>query len=231
MSEPASSATNHVPSAFDLSSMRTLDRSERISEVLFGLIMVLTVTASISVASEDHASIHTMLVGALGCNFAWGIIDGGMYLMARLHETGNEIMMIRTIRNAATFDAAYRIIAGVLPPVLASSLMPEQVERIRRNLRQIREPYARPRLTKRDAVGAVAVFLLVFLSTFPVVIPFLFIGDARTALRASHAIAVAMLFLCGYSFGSCAGLRPWATGLVMIVVGGALVGVAFALGG
>jgi hypothetical protein len=53
----------------------------------------------------------------------------------------------------------------------------------------------------------------------------------RTALRTSHAIAVVMLFLCGYSFGSCAGLRPWATGLVMIVIGGVLVGVAIAFGG
>jgi hypothetical protein len=231
MSEPAPSATNHVPSAFDLSSMRVLDPSERISEVLFGLIMVLTVTASISVASQDHASIRTMLVGALGCNLAWGIIDGGMYLMARLHETGNEILMIRAVRDATTLDAAYRILAGALPPVLAPSLMREQLERMRQNLHQIREPYGQARLTKRDAVGAVAVLLLVFLSTFPVVIPFIFIGDARTALRASHAIAVAMLFLCGYSFGSYAGLRPWATGLVMIVVGGALVGVAIALGG
>jgi VIT1/CCC1 family predicted Fe2+/Mn2+ transporter len=231
MSDPAPSATNQVPSASEPSSMRVLDPLERVSEVLFGLIMVLTVTASISVATQDHASIGTMLVGALGCNFAWGIIDGGMYLLARLHETGNEILMVRTVRDTTTLDAAYRIIAGALPPVLASSLMPEQVERMRQNLRQIREPYARPRLTKRDAVGAVAVFLLVFLSTFPVVLPFIFVGDARTALRASHAIAVTMLFLCGYSFGSCAGLRPWATGFVMIVIGGALVGVAFALGG
>jgi hypothetical protein len=84
------------------------------------------------------------------------------------------------------------------------------------------------RLTKRDAVGAVVVLLLVFLSTFPVVVPFIFIGDACTVLRASHAIAVAMLFLCGRS---CAGLRPWATRVVMIVIGSTLVGVGTAFGG
>jgi hypothetical protein len=96
--------------------MRVLDRSERISEVLFGLIMVLTVTASISIATQDHASIRTMLVGALGCNFAWGVIDGGMYLMARIHETGNQILMVHAVRDATTRDAAYRITASALPP-------------------------------------------------------------------------------------------------------------------
>jgi hypothetical protein len=40
-----------------------------------------------------------------------------------------------------------------------------------------------------------------------------------------------MLFLCGYAFGICAGLRPWAMGLSMIAIGGALVGIAIALGG
>ena len=78
MPEPVRSTTDHSVSAFDLSSMRVLDPLERISEVLFGLIMVLTVTASISVATQDHAGIRIMLIGALGCNFAWGIIDGGI---------------------------------------------------------------------------------------------------------------------------------------------------------
>ena len=231
MSELITNATEHVSSTFNLSSIRVLDPFDRISEVLFGLIMVLTVTASISVATQDHASIRTMLVGALGCNLAWGIIDGGMYLMARLHETGNEILMVRAVRDATTLDAAYRIIAGTLPPVLRSSLMPEQLERMRHELYQIPEPSARPRLTTRDAVGSVAVFILVFVSTLPVIIPFMFIGDAVTALRASHAIAIAMLFLCGYAFGNCAGIRPWAMGLLMIVIGTALVGIAIALGG
>src|SRR4029077_20442554 len=39
------------------------------------------------------------------------------------------------------------------------------------------------------------------------------IGDARLALRVSNAVAIGMLFVCGYAFGRCAGFRPWATGL------------------
>jgi VIT1/CCC1 family predicted Fe2+/Mn2+ transporter len=98
-------------------------------------------------------------------------------------------------------------------------------------LQQVAEPPEQPRLAKRDGWGALAVCLLGFLSTFPIVIPFIFIGDARWALRASNAVAIAMLFVCGYAFGHRAGLRPWAAGLAMVAAGGAFVGVAIALGG
>ena len=53
-------------------SPRVLDRLDRTSEVLFGLIMVLTFTGSISVADSGQGQIREILVGALGCNFAWG---------------------------------------------------------------------------------------------------------------------------------------------------------------
>jgi hypothetical protein len=60
-----------------------LEPGERISEILFGLIMALTVTGTTSVVTADRFQIRTMLIAALGCNVAWGIIDAGMYLMAR----------------------------------------------------------------------------------------------------------------------------------------------------
>jgi VIT1/CCC1 family predicted Fe2+/Mn2+ transporter len=73
--------------------------------------------------------------------------------------------------------------------------------------------------------------LLVFASTFPVVIPFLFISGVGPALRLSNAVAIVMMFVCGYVFARCIGLRPWPTGLVMVASGCAMVGVAIALGG
>ena len=208
-----------------------LEPMERISEILFGLIMVLTITGSLSVATQDHQDIRTMLVGAIGCNAAWGIIDAGMYLMARFNERGSNILTLRSIRNAADVDAARRVILAALPPLLASVLPVDQLELMRQKLCELPDPPSRLRMTKADGLGAIAVFLLVFLSTFPVVIPFMVMSDARSALRISNAIAVAMLFVCGHAFGRCAGLPPWPTGLLMVAVGGCLVGVAVALGG
>ena len=209
---------------------RILDPMDSISEVLFGLIMALTFTSTLGVVTADNIRVRTMLVAALGCNLAWGIIDGGVYLMARLNERGRNLIKWRAVRNAADANAAHRIIADALPPVLASVLLPDQLESIRQRMYQLPEP-ARPRLMKRDWLGAMGICLLSFLSTFPIVIPFLFIGDTRLGLRVSNVVAIAMLFLCGYLFGHCAGLRPVAMGLSMVAIGSALVGVAIALGG
>ena len=63
------------------SAKRALEPGERIAEVLFGLIMVLSFTGSLSVADAGRDDVRTMLIGALGCNIAWGIIDGILYLM------------------------------------------------------------------------------------------------------------------------------------------------------
>jgi len=213
------------------SSNRVLEPMERIGEVLFGLIMVLTYTGTLSVVTADRIQIRTMLIGALGCNLAWGIIDAGMYLMSRLHEQGRNILVLRAVRDMTNLDAARHAIANALPPLLASALPLNQLEIMREKLRQLPEPPMRPSLTKQDGIGAVAVCLLVFLSTFPVVLPFMFISDARPALRFSNAVAIAMMFICGYLFGQYAGLRPLVIGFLSVAIGCALVSVAIALGG
>ena len=208
---------------------RVLDPMDRISEVLFGLIMVLTFTCTLGVATATNIEVRAMLVGALGCNLAWGIIDGGVYLIARLSERGRVILSWRAARDADA-AAARRIVADALPPPVASVLEPAQLELIRQRLSQLPEP-ARPQLTRSDWLGAAGICLLSFLSTFPVVIPFLLFGEARFALRVSNAVAIAMLFLCGFMLGRYAGFRPMSMGLCVVALGGAMVAVAIALGG
>jgi len=210
---------------------RVLEPVERLSEILFGLIMALTVTSAVSVATADDMQIRTMLIAALGCNLAWGIIDAGMYLMARLGERGHNALVGRAVRKAPTSEQAHRIIEDELPPVFASIFRPAQLEEIRERISQMPSSSSHPGLTGRDWQGAVGVFALVVAATFPVVIPFAVIDDVRVALRISNVLAVVSLFLCGFLFGKHAGLPPWLTGLVMVVVGVALVAIAIALGG
>ncbi|OAF19987.1 VIT1/CCC1 transporter family protein [Bradyrhizobium neotropicale] len=208
-----------------------LDPMERISETLFGLIMALTFICSLGIATGANINLQTMLIGALGCNLAWGIVDGGLYLLGRINSRGEKIRTLHAVRRAPDSETARRVIAGTLAPELVAFLSAQQLELMRQKLRQLPEPSHGPGLTKRDWIGALGLCLLSFLSTFPVVIPFLFLSDARVALRASYAVAIVMLFCCGYVFGIQSGLRPWAAGLAMVAVGGALVGVAVALGG
>ena len=210
---------------------RVLEPVERLSEILFGLIMALTITGAVSVVTADRFQIRTMLIAALGCNLAWGIIDAGMYLMARLGERGRSAVLARAVRGTADREDAHRIIVDELPPLLVPTVQPAQLELIRERINQMPAFDVRPRLTSRDWRGAFGVCILVILSTFPVVIPFIVVEDARLALRASNTLAVLLLFVCGFLFGRHAGLPPWITGLIMVAVGVVLVSIAIALGG
>lgn len=135
---------------------RVLEPIDRVSEILFGLIMVLTFTGSLSAAEAGRADVRAMLVAALGCNLAWGI---------------------------------------------------------------------------EEWLGALGVFLLVFLSTFPVAIPFLFVHEPLRALRLSNAVALVMLYLTGHALGRITGHRRWIMGLFMVAIGLVLVAITIALGG
>jgi hypothetical protein len=213
------------------SSKRLLEPYDRVSEVLFGLIMVLTFTGSLSVAGAGRQDIRTMLIGALGCNLAWGIIDGVLYLMGCLAEKGQGLLTLHGVRKATDPQKAHRLIAGALPPLVSSIVKPEELEVLRQRLKDLPEPPERARLGNQEWLGALGIFLLVFLSTCPVVIPFLFMKDPWSALRVSNATAIAMLFLTGWAFGRITGRRPWVMGVSMVILGGILVGLTMVLGG
>jgi hypothetical protein len=210
---------------------RVLDPVERVSEVLFGLIMVMTFTGSLSAATAGRTEIKEMLYGAVGCNLAWGIVDAVMYVMSSLLSRGRGLILLRAVRQAPDAAHARATISDALNPYVASLLRPSVFEIAREDLLKAPEPPARPSLTADDVRGAVGVFLLVFLSTFPVVIPFLLIGEPTKALRASNAVAIAMLWAGGYSLGRYSGMRPWLAALAMAALGAVLVAITIALGG
>jgi VIT1/CCC1 family predicted Fe2+/Mn2+ transporter len=108
---------------------------------------------------------------------------------------------------------------------------PAEIEALRTRVLGLPKPPARAGLDTADLRGAVAVFLWVVLSTFPVVIPFIVMRDPVPALRASNAIAVALLFAAGWAFGRLTGRNPAVVGAAMVVLGSLLVGITMALGG
>ncbi len=210
---------------------RLLDPVDRTSEVLFGLIMALSFTCSLGAAEAGREDVRVMLVGAIGCNLAWGLIDAVIFLMTNLTERARGLATLREVRGAADSAAARGIIASALPPMVADSLDESAYRRLTEALRGLSEPPAAPRLRRDDYLAALGIFLLVVLATFPVVLPFAFLEDAVTALRVSNGIALVMLFLAGYSLGRFGRHRPVRTGLAMTGIGVVLVAITIALGG
>jgi VIT family len=212
-------------------SARVLDPIDRISEVLFGLFMVLTFTGTLSVVESGREEVRSMLVAAIGCNIAWGFVDGVMFVLRNLVMRGRKARLVRAVRGAGRPEQAHRIIRDEIGG-LSGALATAELEGVRQWI--VAQPLQETqgvRVTGLDLRGAVAVFLLVFLSTFPVVLPFVFIAEPGMAKRISAAVAIAMLFLCGLAWGRYAGLKPWRTGLVMVLLGLAVEVIVIALGG
>lgn len=213
------------------SRQRLLSPIERASEVWFGLIMVLTLTCSLSVANAGRADVRQMLIEALGCNLAWGIIDGFMYLAAAFSEHGQAIAVRRELRAANTDKELKDIFKRVLPARLSGVLTTEERACLTERINRLPNPPASPQLTRDDWLGALGVFLLVVVSTLPVVLPFIFFTEPVLALRISNGIAIALLFVTGYKFGQFSGYRPWRMGVVVTIFAGVLVAVTIRLGG
>jgi VIT1/CCC1 family predicted Fe2+/Mn2+ transporter len=209
---------------------RLLDPVDRISEIMFGLIMAVTFVGSISVATAGSEDVRTATASALGCNLAWGLVDAVMYVMRNVTERTRRRTRAQRIVEASP-EAARDMIAEELPQGIADITGPKELEAMRERLRAVPLRQA-PVVTGRDFLEAAGVFLLVVLATFPLVVPFLLINDVATAKHVSRAVAFVMLFLAGYELGRHAGHpHPLRLGAAMAVFGAVLILAVIALGG
>lgn len=60
--------------------------------------MVLTFTSSLNAATAGRADVAEMLMGAFGCNIAWGIIDAILYLLGLTGERALDARSVRALR-------------------------------------------------------------------------------------------------------------------------------------
>jgi hypothetical protein len=208
-----------------------LDPIDRASEVVFGLLMSLSFTGALSIASAGRDEIRTMLASALGCNLAWGLVDAVMFVVRARVARGHRAALAERFARAGDADEARAVLAEAMPGRLAAALPAAALERLRAMARSP-APVPDPRAALRDELrAALGVFSLVVAATFPVVLPFVLLADTATALRLSNALAIALLFGAGAVLGRYAGWGAARTGLAMVALGAAMVATIRALGG
>ena len=153
-----------------------------------------------------------------------------MYLVRALTERRRNLALARQAIDADA-AAAHRLIVMTLPEHVVAITGPDELEGMRRRLLALLVmPSAS--LDREDYLAAVGVFLLVVAATFPVVLPFLMTNDFGLAMQASRVITLVMLFAAGLVLGRHAGhAHPARTGLLMLLLGGALIAAVKALGG
>jgi hypothetical protein len=210
---------------------RLLNPIERISEILFGLIMALSFTCAISIVETNRIEVKQMLIGAVGCNIAWGVIDAIMYLIVVLAQRGRDLAILNFVRKTSEPGKAIEYIAETFSPEFASVIREQSLEQMRKEIVNAPPQLTSPRLSGKDFKMALGIFLLVFVSTFPVALPFIFISQVHLALRTSNGIAIVLLFIGGWILSRYGGYHKFRTGLYLALTGAGMVFLTISLGG
>jgi hypothetical protein len=213
---------------------RHLDPGTTLAELIFGLLMVLTFTLGARLLGPDEPTDgRELLVAAIGCNIAWGLIDGFLYVLGGVYERLRVANVANSLRAARDDPSAIAALQAELGGGLVDLGDAAHRDRLFASiLSAVRSgPGARPRLLAEDMKGAVRVFFLVVVTAVPAAAPFLVWDDAYLALRVSNALLIVSLFVVGFLWGRHVGARPMFAGTLIMSVGIVLVLIAIPLGG
>ena len=214
---------------------RYLDPGETLAEVLFGLIMVLTFTVGARfLTGDDGLDARALIVGAVGCNVAWGMIDATLFVLDSLFRRGRRARFFRALQGARSEPvilAALREEFGLEDEPL--TVQEEDSARLYQSLLVLsaHAKLDRVRVRRQDLISALVVFVLVVATVLPAVIPLLLVKDTNLALRLANVVLITLLFIVGYWWAHYTDARPWSVGATVTLLGLSMVGVAVALGG
>src|SRR5512147_1056963 len=144
---------------------RFLDPGETLGEVLFGLIMVLTFTVGARfLIMRGELDTAELVVGAVGCNIAWGVIDAVLFVLGNLFYRSRRARFFRGLKGARNEAEALAMVQdefGMEDEPLA--MLPEDRARLHQSILALSAHAAlgRARLHRGDFWSACVVFVLV----------------------------------------------------------------------
>ncbi|NJD52897.1 MAG: hypothetical protein FIB07_08535 [Candidatus Methanoperedens sp.] len=205
-----------------------LSPSDRHSEILFGLIMVLTIIGTVELATGSRMAIISAGIGAC---IAWGLVDGIIYVYGSLLERGRIALAAQEASTCTGEGCDLRKVKEELEGTIVDTLSERERHEVAQHiLIRLKPVENHTHATKEDILGGIAAGTLVFISGIPPLLPFLFLDDTW-ALRLSRIIGFIMLFAIGYRWGGYVGRSRFQTGVIMLAVGIAITAVVIALGG
>jgi VIT1/CCC1 family predicted Fe2+/Mn2+ transporter len=194
--------------------------------------MALTFTLGAGILTQRE-EMRSLVVAMIGCNVAWGVIDGALYLIGSVFSRNQRIHFVRKLRQTtseAEAMAAIREEFGLEDepdmPAEDRAAFHRVIPDIMRHART-----ERARLRPKDFQAAAIIAALVALTALPGIVPFLVLSDGYLALRSANVIQLCLLFLVGFRWARHTGSNPWGAGLAIAGLCIGLVAVSVALGG
>lgn len=213
-----------------------LSEGDRLAEIMCGVIMVLVMIGylRLSLTDGDIEMKKALILIPLGCNAAWGIIDGMMYVLINLIKRGKIYRLSQSAKSKKEQEDAHISIEDDLSSTVVDSLKEEDKEKISSEIlkhvasTKIEKPEW---ITKKDLLVVLVTFFLVVSTAIPLLIPFIIFDDLILAIRISFVIGLGMLFFIGYMWGKYASRNKIRSGIAMMIIGSIVVGLTMVLGG
>jgi hypothetical protein len=213
---------------------RYLDPSESLLEILFGLIMALTMTAGARLVADPATLDAGELIAALaGCNVAWGFIDAVFYLVGSMFNRNRRLELVRRLQATTKEGEAIALIRDEFGLQREPRMRDEDRAVFYRSMLEMlrHADTRRASLTPGEFAAAAIIFALVSLTAVPGLVPLAFMTDVDMALRLANGVQVVLLFYVGYHWSHYSGSNPWRGAAMIGVMGIVLVLVSVALGG
>jgi VIT1/CCC1 family predicted Fe2+/Mn2+ transporter len=213
---------------------RYLSPSERLTEVIFGIIMALTVTSSLRLALGTSASARvTIATTTLGNNLAWGIVDAVIYLLVIIFERHRERQLVQKIKRSKDKATAINSVRRDLKDTLVEVMPKTAREHVYEHIAEVleRSKPEKVKLTRKDLLGALASFALVFSVAIPIVLPYLLLPNKVEIIYSTDIIAIGLLFLVGYLWAQYTNWNKFLTGFIFVLIGVVISVVTVFLGG
>jgi hypothetical protein len=210
---------------------RYLTTAETLTEVVFGLLMAMTITNTIWYlldVSKQQVAV-SVLAATLGCNLAWGLADGTLMVLRDYYDRARFARMLERGKGAVNEDDLHSEIEDSIIGVLDEEGQ-EQVEQalLRYAAKEGALDY---HVRLRDGLDVVMCVVLNVLAVFPIVLPFAILPSPGDAVLASNAIGIVMLFLIGFTWAKASFRNRLLAGGLMGLIGFALLTVLILLGG
>jgi len=213
--------------------MQYLDPTERLDELLFALIMALSITLGVCLASDEDTSALQVMWAVIGCNLAWGLIDGCMHIVTQMFDRSSKARLVQALRSSRDESDEVAIVGGVLDSQLSALTSADERRALYLNItgRLHGSAVQRTHMVAADVYGGLAIVRLMVLATIPAIAPFLWLTDRLVAGRVSNGLVLLTLFGVGYGLGRSIQANPWTLGLSTAVFGLAMVIIVVLLGG
>jgi hypothetical protein len=170
------------------------------SEPMFGVIMVVCFTSVLRAFPDaPEKAVDTILLSALFCCIAWGLVDGIFYAWEAHYELDKKKKLQALVQAPTDPEKGRELVEDDLGDTIVDLMDEKDKEQIYQIIEKNASGVDLGKVSMReDVITVLIAFGLVVGSSIIVILPFLLFSPVMTALVISNITGILLLFIMGY---------------------------------